>query len=52
MIGLFSWNRRIFDIRFLPMEIIREKAKFLASLWAKTNGLFEHATINDPCRSN
>ena len=48
----FERNRWIFNDWFLPLEIIWEKAKFLASLRAKANGLFEHATLYDLCWRN
>ena len=45
-------NRRTFDDRLIQLGILCEKAKFLVSLWAKANGLFEHGALIDLCRSN
>ena len=39
-------NRRIFNDRFLMLDIIWEKAKFLELLWRKAYGLFKHYSMS------
>ena len=41
-----------FNDRVLPLDIIWKKAKYLETLYAEANALFEHANINDLCKSN